>query len=30
MAVIPSASHLHHIEQPLIYKTIVSEFLKDK
>ena len=30
MAVIPGAAHLHHIEQPLIYKTIVSEFLKDK
>ncbi|WP_303867809.1 proline iminopeptidase-family hydrolase [Acetobacterium wieringae] len=30
MAVIPSSAHLHHIEQPLIYKTIVSAFLKDK
>lgn len=30
MAVIPSSAHLHHIEQPEIYKTIVSEFLKDK
>ncbi|MBI4856770.1 MAG: proline iminopeptidase-family hydrolase [Acetobacterium woodii] len=30
MAVIPSSAHLHHIEQPLIYKTIVGEFLKDK
>jgi proline iminopeptidase len=30
MAVIPASAHLHHLEQPLIYKTIVSEFLKDK
>lgn len=30
MAVIPSSAHLHHIEQPVIYKTIVGEFLKDK
>jgi proline iminopeptidase len=30
MAVIPKASHLHQIEQPGIYKAIVSEFLKDK
>lgn len=30
LAVIPCASHLHHIEQPVIYKTIVNEFLSDK
>ncbi len=29
MAVIPNASHLHQIEQPQIYKIVVSEFLKD-
>lgn len=30
MAVIPNASHLHHIEQPQIYKTVVNEFLKNQ
>ena len=28
MAVIPMASHLHQIEQPEIYKTVVRAFLK--
>lgn len=27
MAVIPGASHLHHLEQPEIFKTIVGDFL---
>jgi proline iminopeptidase len=27
LAVIPNASHLHQIEQPVIYRAIVSEFL---
>jgi len=27
MAVVPNASHLHHIEQPEIFKTIVDDFL---
>ena len=27
MAVIPNASHLHHIERPELFKTIVGEFL---
>lgn len=30
LAVIPSSAHLHHIEQPVIYKTIVKAFLSDK
>lgn len=30
LAVIPNASHQHHIERPQIYKSIISEFLKDK
>ncbi|MFA6804261.1 MAG: proline iminopeptidase-family hydrolase, partial [Candidatus Methanomethylophilaceae archaeon] len=29
MAVIPYSSHMHHIEQPEIYKTIVNSFLRD-
>ena len=29
MAVIPGASHLHHIEQPEIFKTVVNNFLAD-
>ena len=27
MAVIPGASHLHHIEKPMIFKTVVDDFL---
>jgi pimeloyl-ACP methyl ester carboxylesterase len=27
MAVIPGASHLHHLEQPAIFKAIVDRFL---
>jgi proline iminopeptidase len=29
MAVIPGTSHMHHIEEPEIYKTIVKRFLHD-
>lgn len=30
MAVLPNSTHMHHLELPLIYQTIVREFLKDK
>jgi len=30
LAVIPHAAHLHHIEQPEIYKAVVNAFLKNK
>lgn len=29
LAVIPNSCHMHHIEQPPIYKTVVREFLKN-
>lgn len=29
MAVIPNSAHMHHIEQPEIYKAVVRGFLKD-
>lgn len=30
LAVIPNAAHLHHVEQPEIYKAVVQAFLKTK